>query len=147
MDRESHRRLSEDLHEFLSSLETGQILVGSVIEWLQEKAHLYLKEAAQQGGKTSPSQQTSSEEDKSFMRLWIYSHHIYSKFKRRDIVDWAMELGLHGFSMPGKPGWVWERGSVCVCVCACTHIFCFVLINAKQLVKLKGPLNTDFDQF
>ena len=105
MDRESHRRLSEDLHEFLSSLETGQILVGSVIEWLQEKAHLYLKEAPQQGGKTSPSQQTSSEEDKSFMRLWIYSHHIYSKFKRRDIVDWATELGLHGFSMPGKPGW------------------------------------------
>ena len=105
MDRESHRRLSEDLHEFLSSLEAGQILVGSVVEWLQENAHLYLKEAPQQSSKSSHSQQSSCEEERSFMRLWIYSHHIYSKFKRRDIVDWASELGLHGFSMPGKPGW------------------------------------------
>ena len=124
MDRESQRRLSEDLHEFLTSLETGQILVGSLVEWLQGNAHMYLKKDPQRGGKGSGSLQTSGKE-RSFTRLWIYSHHIYSKFKRRDIIDWATELSLNGFSMPGKPGW-----GLCVCVCACVHacICAFVFV-------------------
>ncbi|KAK7097059.1 RWD domain-containing protein 2B-like [Littorina saxatilis] len=109
MDRESHRHLSEDLHEFISSVETGQIIVGSVIEWLQENAHRYLKEDLDL--KNSSSRQISNKEETSFTRLWIYSHHIYSKFKRRDIVDWASELGLNGFSMPGKPGIICVEGA------------------------------------
>lgn len=50
---------------------------------------------------------------KQFTRLWIYSHHIYSKIKRRDIFEWALELGLHGFSMPGKPGIICVEGESC----------------------------------
>ena len=34
--------------------------------------------------------------------LWF--HHIKSQTKRRDIVDWARELGLRGFCKPGYPG-------------------------------------------
>ena len=108
MDRDSHKRLSEDLHEFLSSLETGQIIVGSIVEWLQENGHLYVKGDSDNSGKNGNHSQSSKEET-SFTRLWIYSHHIYSKFKRRDIVDWAGELKLKGFSMPGKPGRFFHR--------------------------------------
>lgn len=36
--------------------------------------------------------------------MWIYSHHIYSKIKRKDILEFSDELNLSGFCMPGKPG-------------------------------------------
>ena len=42
--------------------------------------------------------------DPYFARMWIYSHHIYSKWKRSDIQTYAKELDLTGFVMPGKPG-------------------------------------------
>ena len=45
-----------------------------------------------------------------FTRMWIYSHHIYNKVKRRNIVEWAKELGMTGFCMPGKPGIVCVEG-------------------------------------
>lgn len=45
-----------------------------------------------------------------FSRFWIYSHHIYNKEKRKCILEWAKELGLTGFSMPGKPGVVCIEG-------------------------------------
>lgn len=37
-------------------------------------------------------------------RFWIYSHHIYSTTKRKTIIELAEQLGLSGFSHPGKPG-------------------------------------------
>lgn len=110
MDRESHRRLSEDLHEFLSSQETGQIMVGLLVDWLQENVHKYLKESSEPASNSTSLQGTGSKGETSFTRLWIYSHHIYSKFKRRDIFDWASELRLHGFGMPGKPGIICVEG-------------------------------------
>ncbi|KAK9521155.1 hypothetical protein VZT92_020984 [Zoarces viviparus] len=50
-----------------------------------------------------------------FSRLWIYSHHIYNKTKRKNILEWSKELGLSGFSMPGKPGIVCVEGSHSTC--------------------------------
>jgi hypothetical protein len=38
------------------------------------------------------------------LRLWIFSHHIYSTRKRKLIRDVTQELKLHGFCRPGKPG-------------------------------------------
>ncbi|KAK7471339.1 hypothetical protein BaRGS_00036014 [Batillaria attramentaria] len=111
MDRDSHRRLKEDLHEFLASQETGQIMVGLLVDWLQENAHKYVKEVDQSAENNSSVKGTGGTKiETSFTRLWIYSHHIYSKFKRRDIFEWASELGLRGFSMPGKPGIVCVEG-------------------------------------
>lgn len=107
MDRESSRKLSEDFHDFLAAQETGQILIGMLIEWLQQNAHIYVKK---QLLVTNSSKQGTDKEEKTFTRLWIYSHHIYSKFKRQDIIEWAGELGLHGFSMPGKPGIICVEG-------------------------------------
>ena len=39
-----------------------------------------------------------------FCRYWIYSHHIYSKIKRKNILDMSKEYDLSGFCLPGKPG-------------------------------------------
>lgn len=39
-----------------------------------------------------------------YSRLWIYSHHLYSNVKRRNIEKKAKDLDLNGLSCPGKPG-------------------------------------------
>ncbi|XP_021364383.1 RWD domain-containing protein 2B-like isoform X2 [Mizuhopecten yessoensis] len=104
MNRENHQRLNEDLSEFINSIERGEICIFSVIEWLQENVDQYLVTIEK---KDAPS---VKEVDTIFARLWIYSHHIYSKFKRRDIIDWAQELKLTGFSLPGKPGVICVEG-------------------------------------
>lgn len=104
MDRSSHSQLNEDLLQFICSLDKGEICMYSIIEWIQENFVKYLKKEV----KTSKKKET--EYDTVFSRLWIYSHHIYSKFKRRDILDWAQELKLTGFSLPGKPGIICVEG-------------------------------------
>jgi len=55
---------------------------------------------------TDAKSQTSS----SCCRLWIHSHHIYNTKKRKFIMDQAKGLGLKGFSLPGKPGFVCVEG-------------------------------------
>ena len=52
----------------------------------------------------------TSSEQCVFSRFWIYSHHIYNKDKRKSILEWAKELDLTGFSMPGKPGVICIEG-------------------------------------
>ena len=43
-------------------------------------------------------------------RYWIYSHHIYSNEKRRNMAQLSDELELRGFVLPGKPGIVCVEG-------------------------------------
>ncbi len=42
--------------------------------------------------------------------MWIYSHHIYSKIKRKDILELTDHLNLTGFTLPGKPGIIVVEG-------------------------------------
>lgn len=42
--------------------------------------------------------------------MWLYMHHIYSKTKRKDILQWASDYNLTGFCLPGKPGVVCLEG-------------------------------------
>ncbi|TNN75108.1 RWD domain-containing protein 2B [Liparis tanakae] len=58
---------------------------------------------------------TAGMEREVFSRIWIYSHHIYNKTKRKNILEWSKELGLSGFSMPGKPGIVCVEGLHSAC--------------------------------
>lgn len=43
-------------------------------------------------------------------RLWIYSHHLLSNTKRRDMVVLAKQLELTGFHRPGRPGIICVEG-------------------------------------
>lgn len=106
MSRSNHRSLNEDLQNFIITIERGEICLYSVIEWIQENVMNYSNESQSSGNE----EKAKEEEDTIFTRLWIYSHHIYSKFKRRDIIDWAEELKLTGFSLPGKPGVICVEG-------------------------------------
>ena len=110
MDKNDHRKLNEDLLDFITNIERGELCMYSVIEWIQENLNKYTFVDSKDSISDSAGKKTKQEEDIVFTRLWIYSHHIYNKFKRRDIIDWAEELKLTSFSLPGKPGVVCIEG-------------------------------------
>uniref|UniRef100_T1H496 Small nuclear ribonucleoprotein Prp3 C-terminal domain-containing protein n=1 Tax=Megaselia scalaris TaxID=36166 RepID=T1H496_MEGSC len=74
------------------------------MSWLQDNLEDYIKQ-------DQCSEITSKDEELvDFERLWIYSHHIKSKTKRKNIIQNANELDLSGFMRPGKPGVICVEG-------------------------------------
>lgn len=115
LTRFQHRRLCEDLQAFVLSLDRGEICLCSVIEWLQNDVTEYLSASQEELSQLTCSKtDDSSKYDTTFTRMWIYSHHIYSKIKRKAILDYSEELKLTGFCMPGKPGIICVEGYSCM---------------------------------
>lgn len=77
-----------------------------VLSWIQDHQDLL----AVSNDSASKSTNEPTLKKTSYARLWIYSHHIYNTEKRRNIVHWAEELHLNGFSLPGKPGIICVEG-------------------------------------
>jgi len=107
LSRTQQTIINKDLVNFLEteSIPSEPCLVG-VILWLQEKAEEYFTE----DNSASPEPVLEKIHEKSFSRYWIYSHHIYSKIKRKNLLDLSAEFQLTGFSMPGKPGVICVEG-------------------------------------
>ncbi|XP_040279101.1 RWD domain-containing protein 2B isoform X2 [Bufo bufo] len=105
--RSHQTQLNSDLTAYLRSNCNGDVCILSATEWLQDNAETYLHSVTP----TDNVQGAAPSEDAMFTRLWIYSHHIYNKQKRKYILEWSKELGLSGFSMPGKPGIVCVEGA------------------------------------
>ncbi|EDQ89547.1 uncharacterized protein MONBRDRAFT_8082 [Monosiga brevicollis MX1] len=106
------------LRDFLQPL-AGDVVLFSVYQWLQEQIPDWESdfEAHRAGVASNTSNPNVSAPDgvnapasHVFMRQYIYFHHIYNTSKRRDIVGWADELRLCGFSVIGKPGLVCVEG-------------------------------------
>ncbi|MBN3302916.1 RWD domain-containing protein 2B [Amia ocellicauda] len=114
LNRSQQTHLHTDLNAYLKENCCGELCVLAAIEWVKDNAHMYLNKGLLpdlvQAKKQDPSGQGAM-----FTRLWIYSHHIYNKQKRKNILDWSKELGLTGFSMPGKPGIVCAEGPQIAC--------------------------------
>ena len=84
----------------------------SVISWVLDKAEEYLVQDETLVS-TPAEPPPPPQPDDQFARYWIYSHHIYSKIKRKDMLDMAREYDVTGFCLPGKPGIICiEVGSV-----------------------------------
>lgn len=92
----------------------GEVCVLSAVDWLRDHTHEYL-EQDDNNNDDGAKGTTETQIGETFTRLWIYSHHIYNKSKRKNILDWAKELQLTGFSMPGKPGVVCVEGLQAAC--------------------------------
>ncbi|KAM6945941.1 RWD domain-containing protein 2B [Aplochiton taeniatus] len=106
LSRAQQTQLHVDLNRYLLENCQGDICVLSAVEWVRDNGHLYIIKSRSFTVMESASQATPQ----VFTRLWIYSHHIYNKIKRKSILEWSKELGLSGFSMPGKPGIVCVEG-------------------------------------
>lgn len=107
LGRVQQGQVNSAMAEFMQTLPSGELCILSVINWLMENAADYF----------SPNKQVEEDSKKedavsdTLCRMWIYSHHIYNKFKRREIVDYGKDLNLTGFSLPGKPGFICIEGS------------------------------------
>ncbi|XP_006628263.1 RWD domain-containing protein 2B [Lepisosteus oculatus] len=112
LNRTQQTQLHTDLNAYLNDTCCGDVCVLAAIEWVKDNAHLYINKNPTSALK---KQVDSSVAENMFSRLWIYSHHIYNKQKRKNILDWSKELGLTGFSMPGKPGVVCVEGPRSAC--------------------------------
>ncbi|GLH01094.1 RWD domain-containing protein 2A [Gryllus bimaculatus] len=107
LTRSQQHELNCDLSRHLNSLDRGEICICTAIQWLQENATCYLTEPKPEPVINRPS---SDDEERLFTRYWIYSHHIYSKVKRREILDLAHEFNVTGFCLPGRPGIICAEG-------------------------------------
>jgi len=114
LNRNIHGALNKDLNTFITeNVDIGEVSAFQVISWLQDNVDSYVERSAQEQKSvdTSGVKKLKASDSSPFTRFWIYSHHIYSKIKRRDILDLSKEFQLTGFSMPGKPGIICMEGS------------------------------------
>ena len=110
LPREAQADLNRELSAHLDDvLDQGDLSVGVALAWIQEREDRF-RVAEQVNARADKGAPTTEGEMLSFTRLWIYSHHIYSKTKRKDILDLAADHRLTGFSMPGKPGVICLEG-------------------------------------
>lgn len=113
LTRAQQTLLHSDLSAYLSENCCGDVCVLSAVQWIKDNAQKYVTRSIPLSESKKESVSTQSKE--SFTRLWIYSHHIYNKIKRKNILEWSKELNLSGFSMPGKPGIVCVEGLQSAC--------------------------------
>ena len=87
----------------------------NIIEWIKSNIDEYLS-----SDKETPDVSSSSSSEQAveagprmieFSRMFVYSHHIFSPEKRREVTGNARDLNLTGFLMPGKPGVICVEGS------------------------------------
>lgn len=104
--RECYEKFNERIKKFLQEKTPAEEpYVMEVLSWIQDNQDLFVI------SNVSTTENSTTKKTTNYSRLWIYSHHIYNTEKRKNIVHWAEELHLNGFSLPGKPGIICVEGS------------------------------------
>uniref|UniRef100_UPI0037E703EE RWD domain-containing protein 2B isoform X2 n=1 Tax=Semicossyphus pulcher TaxID=241346 RepID=UPI0037E703EE len=114
LSRAQQTQLHADLNIYLLENCQGEVCVLSAVDWVKDNLQLFINKSLS-AAPNSKKESASPQPLEVFSRLWIYSHHIYNKTKRKNILEWSKELGLSGFSMPGKPGIVCVEGPHSAC--------------------------------
>ncbi|XP_050451854.1 RWD domain-containing protein 2A [Cataglyphis hispanica] len=116
LDRTQQCLLNKELSIIMKAQEAGEPCIYTLISWLQDNAETYFEASAcNQAIKCDDTTKNDMEETQTvvtYSRYWIYSHHIYSKFKRRDVANLAKENSITGFCLAGKPGIICMEGSL-----------------------------------
>lgn len=133
----SHINFDTKLAEYISCIEVGEQCMVDIIQWIQENIQKYIQTNSQYS-KPAKQPTQSAVTDSTSSRIWIYSHHIYSIVKRKNILNWAEELKLTGFSLPGKPGIIHAEGSI-----NCVDEF-YSRLKALNWKRLSCKLKEDF---
>jgi Protein of unknown function (DUF1115) len=114
LDNVRQRELSIGLQNFVAKRLLDDSSSGVLIEaigWIQDNIAIASSENQHAVGEcTTETHSLLKQQSLDFSRLWIYSHHIYNKAKRRTILDLAHDLRLTGFCAPGKPGVICVEG-------------------------------------
>ena len=76
LSRLEHKRLYDKLTLHVAELERGEICLGSVIQWLQDKAGGYIEASRIDTPLPKPLETHGPGKVNMYCRMWIYSHHI-----------------------------------------------------------------------
>ncbi|XP_055679374.1 RWD domain-containing protein 2A [Lutzomyia longipalpis] len=95
--------IGRKIEDYIKGLDKSEPYIYQIVSWLQDNVDDLRVSATNDAA-------TEKDEKVIFERMWIYSHHIKSKTKRKDIVKNAHDLSLTGFSLPGKPGVICVEG-------------------------------------
>ncbi|XP_043519120.1 RWD domain-containing protein 2A isoform X2 [Frieseomelitta varia] len=109
LNRSQQLSLNQALNSVLERQEDNEPCIHVLITWLQDNGEEFLKESTQS---LKRKDRDTSNMPTDFARYWIYSHHIYSRFKRKKIVDLAKSSSLTGFCLAGKPGAICIEGAL-----------------------------------
>lgn len=105
MNRTQHTKLNKDLADYISN-HKGEQCIFTAITWLQDN----LREYFDVDTKVEERVIEVKEKCEKLVRYWIYSHHIYSQTKRKEMLSLSNTLNITGFCMAGKPGIVCVEG-------------------------------------
>lgn len=103
LSRYQQNSLNDDLKLNIESLDRGVICIYECISWVTDNLSKYYEQKTEVA--TQPKERSGI-----FSRYWIYSHHIYSKEKRKDIISLARQHHITGFCLSGKPGVICVEG-------------------------------------
>lgn len=78
-----------------------------IISWLQDNVDEIVAEKSQAQDDTEVQEIAVK-----FERVWIWSHHIYSKIKRQNILKLCKTHNISGFMWSGKPGVICLEGDM-----------------------------------
>lgn len=148
LTRNQQHLLNKDLCCYVTKLDRGEICIYSAVSWLQENASAYCVSDTKTKTKCNNSLVSNrNSNDKLFSRYWIYSHHIYSKMKRKCIMDYAHEYNVTGFCLPGRPGIICAEGWESDCSEWWQKIRCMnwkkIMCKKKEEVPITDSKNID----
>lgn len=108
LTRQQETAIKKAIENFIKSDEIceGETFVYQVVNWLETEINEII-------GNREISDEENCEEtkDEEMGRIWIWSHHIYSKIKRQNIMKLTRNNDLSGFMWPGKPGVICLEGN------------------------------------
>lgn len=115
LNRQQESKLNVNLTDYIKQVHIkGEVCLYTIISWIQEYIENLNPDVIQTTCEATTDK--SIAQDNSFQRIWIYSHHIYNKKKREEIIKKAKDLGITGFSLPGKPGVICIEGDNSSCM-------------------------------
>ncbi|KAJ2950652.1 hypothetical protein O0L34_g8909 [Tuta absoluta] len=149
LNRQQETLLNRELSNYIKSNYLGEVCLYTAISWVQDNAEIFINDSSQLV--SVQNDEEASIEDK-FVRMWIYSHHIYNKKKREEIVKLAKELHLTGFCLPGKPGIICIEGPSRDCQEWWKHIKSMnwqkiVLKSTEKFEEAEKTQNQKFSKF
>lgn len=112
LTRERQGVWNAEMLEYLKEIANGEQIIYNLLQWLKDtgEKHFHQLRGTDANEKESITDCKHDKKAATVCSIWLYMHHIYNKNKRRDIINWANELQLTGFSLPGKPGVVHVEG-------------------------------------
>ncbi|KAJ0179333.1 hypothetical protein K1T71_005045 [Dendrolimus kikuchii] len=117
LNRQQESELNSKLTGYIKQIYIkGELCLYTIISWIPENIEDIKTEAVPITCEAPTEKDKSVVREEKFQRIWVYSHHIYNKKKREDIVKKAKELHICGFSLPGKPGVICVEGDSSSCV-------------------------------